>query len=239
MKKTTCMIVLVAGLVLAGAAESRAQAANGHKLSLSVDVGGQTNSRTLATSSSFGLYDETATVTTTQTVGAGTLVDFGGSYRVWNRLSVGLLLSTFSRTQSGTATATIPSPIFYNTPVTVTATSPGLKRSEFGTHIQFIYDIPISDKLDLAVSAGPSFIHLSQDVQTVTVPGGQNTSVAVASQSATAKGGNVGADVNYMFTSRYGAGFYMRYAGGSADLPAVSAVKAGGFQIGAGLRARF
>ncbi len=240
MKKTTCILVLTAVLALAGAAESRAQtAADEGRITAQVDIGAQTNSRTLATSTSFPLYDETATVITSQQIGAGPVFDFGGAYRVWDRLSVGLLFTTFSHTQDGSATATIPSPVFYNQPVTTTVASQGLKRFEFGTHIQFIYDFPINDKFTVAVSGGPSFIHVSQDITTITVPGGTNTSVAVEKQTGTAKGGNIGVDVDYAVTPRYLAAFFMRYAGGSVDLPAVSSVKAGGFQIGVGLRAKF
>jgi hypothetical protein len=42
-----------------------------------------------------------------------------------------------------------------------------------------------------------------------------------------------------MFQPQLGAGVFLRYAGGSVDLPEVSNVKVGGFQGGFGLRLRF
>jgi hypothetical protein len=47
-----------------------------------------------------------------------------------------------------------------------------------------------------------------------------------------------GLDVNYFFTSRLGAGLFVRYLRAQVDLPAASGVKAGGFQGGLGLRVR-
>jgi hypothetical protein len=40
-------------------------------------------------------------------------------------------------------------------------------------------------------------------------------------------------------TRRYGVGAFIRYAGATVDLPSVSDLKVGGFQIGGGLRVRF
>jgi len=42
-----------------------------------------------------------------------------------------------------------------------------------------------------------------------------------------------------LFTPRIGAGVFIRYAGGSVDLPSAPDVKVGGFQIGVGARVRF
>ena len=60
--------------------------------------------------------------------------------------------------------------------------------------------------------------------------------------SDTTVGFNIGADGTYMFTPRLGAGAFLRYTGGSAELKgSAGTVKldVGGVQIGAGLRLRF
>ncbi|MGE5246412.1 MAG: hypothetical protein ACM3SQ_19480 [Betaproteobacteria bacterium] len=239
MKKTTSIIALVAAGLVAGASGVHAQTLE-NRIFLSVDVGAQVGSHSVNTNTSFPLYDETATVTSSQKVGAGPVIDFGGNYRVWRNLALGLMFTTFSRTVDGSLSATVPSPIFFNRPTTVNVTTPGLKHSEFGTHIQALYYFPVGEKLDLAIYGGPSIVHLSQDIPTATVPAGtQNTNVSVSKAKGTAAGGNVGAEISYMLTSRYGAGFYMRYAGGSVDLPTAKGVKVGGFQVGGGIRVRF
>jgi hypothetical protein len=51
-------------------------------------------------------------------------------------------------------------------------------------------------------------------------------------------GVNIGADVTYTITPRYGAGGFIRYAHGQVDLPTVSDLGVGGVQIGFGLRVR-
>ena len=74
---------------------------------------------------------------------------------------------------------------------------------------------------------------------TALVPAGtQTVNVTSESQQATAKGGNVGVNLNYLVRPNYGAGVFIRYAGGTAKLAAGSA-KVGGLQLGGGLRLRF
>ncbi|HJZ78639.1 MAG TPA: hypothetical protein VKE51_43225, partial [Vicinamibacterales bacterium] len=70
-------------------------------------------------------------------------------------------------------------------------------------------------------------------------PGTQNVVSSVQRESGTAKGVNIGADLSYSFTKLVGAGGFIRYNGGSVDLPSLSDVKAGGFQLGIGARLRF
>jgi hypothetical protein len=95
--------------------------------------------------------------------------------------------------------------------------------------------------IELAVFVGPSFTKVTQDViNTVTVPPGTQGAVAsLGSESGTAKGVNVGADLTYKLTNLVGVGGFIRYNGGSVDLTTLSDVKAGGFQLGIGARLRF
>ena len=100
--------------------------------------------------------------------------------------------------------------------------------------------MPVTNKIDIALSAGPSIIHVSQQLATGTVPAGtQNLTASFNEETANAFGVNLGFDAAYMFTPRLGAGLFVQYAGGSVDLPSAKGVKAGGVQTGLGLRARF
>jgi hypothetical protein len=101
--------------------------------------------------------------------------------------------------------------------------------------------MPISEKMDVTVSIGPSFIHVIQDVvSSITVPEPtQDIVYTLDNESGTAVGINVGVDGNYMLTRNYGVGVFIRYAGGSADLPHAPDLKVGGFQVGGGARIRF
>jgi hypothetical protein len=56
----------------------------------------------------------------------------------------------------------------------------------------------------------------------------------------TTVGINLGVDVTYLVTKRFGVGGLARYTWGSADLDgAADKLTVGGFQIGGGLRVRF
>src|SRR6476659_8665350 len=52
---------------------------------VTVSGGAQVGSHNIDSSSSFPLYDETATITTTQKVKGGGFFDIGGAYRVWGK----------------------------------------------------------------------------------------------------------------------------------------------------------
>jgi len=118
---------------------------------------------------------------------------------------------------------------------------PPRTRSDRNVYVVVAAFLPLTDSVELSVFGGPSFTRVRQDLITsVTVPDGtQNVVSTIQSESGTAKGVNVGADISYMFTNMVGAGVFARYNGGSVDLDGASGVKAGGFQLGIGARLRF
>ena len=114
-------------------------------------------------------------------------------------------------------------------------------RKDRSIYVQFVGFVPITDKVELALSIGPTFIKVEQPlIASVSIPNGtQNVNPAIQTQTGTAKGVNIGADLSYMFLKQVGAGAFMRYNGGSVDLESASGLKAGGFQVGPGGRLRF
>ena len=68
---------------------------------------------------------------------------------------------------------------------------------------------------------------------------GTNITPIITEQSGTAKGINIGVDAQYMFTKMIGGGIFVRYNGGSVDLPDAPDLKAGGVQLGIGARLAF
>ena len=210
---------------------------------VSVNGGAQAGSHTLTSSSSFPLYDETATVTTSQKVEGGGLFDIGGAYRVWGKnLLAGVSFTHTSSTSDVTLNATVPDPIVFDKPRSVQSSQSGAKHSENAVHIDAIWMIPVANKLDVAVFAGPSIFSVKQDlVSTLTVAEpGPTVSAPLAESSKTSVGANFGADIQYMIAKRYGVGVLARYAVGKATLPGASdKLTVGGFQIAAGGRVRF
>src|SRR5207248_4806384 len=116
----------------------------------------------------------------------------------------------------------------------------GLERTERAVQLQAVWLMPVSDKIDVAWSIGPSFVRVSQQFANGTVaPETQNLILSNTTEKGTAKGVNLGFDGNYMFTRRYGVGLFIHYTHGSVDLPSASGVKVGGVQTGLGGRLRF
>ena len=240
MKKTTSIVVLLAGLALVGFSPALAQTPAANSVFIDVNGGGQTHSLTINTSTSFPIYGETAGINGAQKIASGPIFDISGGYRVWRGLAVAVGFSSHSRTSIGTLIGSIPNQIAFNRPLTVTTTATGLKHTERGTHVMAVWFIPVTDQIDVDIFVGPSFIRVRQDGMTPSVPAGTQTlNVATTSETGTAKGGNGGINVSYLFLRHYGVGFFMRYAGGSVDLPGLANLKVGGFQIGGGVRLRY
>ena len=100
-----------------------------------------------------------------------------------------------------------------------------------------------TDKIDVAVSAGPSVFAVKQDLVsalTIGEPGPTISGTTITKASKTGPGANFGVDVTYMINKRFGAGALARYTWGSVELPgATKKLTVGGFQVGAGARVRF
>jgi hypothetical protein len=109
--------------------------------------------------------------------------------------------------------------------------------------------IPVTNRIEVSLSAGPSIFRVQQEVATgvatsevspfdqVTI-----TSFSTSDRSKTAVGANGGVDITYVMTRRLGGTFFARYSGAAVNLsPGSNSVpmRAGGFQAGLGLRVRF
>ena len=227
-------------LIAAASVGAQSQQDPGNRAFIDVNVGAQPQRHTLNTSSTFSLYDEVATVTSNQPIPNGAIFEVNGGYRIRQHLAVAVGVSSFRRRSGGALSASIPDPLFFNQPRIVSGQTSGLDHVERAVHVQALWIIPVTDRIDVAFSAGPSFIHLAQQLATVSVSTGTQDAVAtIERQTGTAIGANVGFDGSYMFTRRFGLGIFARYAAGSVDLPAASGVKVGGFRTGLGFRVHF
>ena len=244
MKKTTNIVLAIALFTLACSASARAQGVaqmnvDRHPfLDLNVGIEGAANA--LETSSSFPLFGELGGAATRQESGAGAMIDVRAGYRVSSRFGVALAVSGAKSESAGKAAVSIPSPIRFASPSVVSFDAPGLQRRELGYHLQAIWFVAAPGKIALAIFGGPSLVHLQQGVASVSVgTGTQITSLNVTNESGTSIGSHVGLDISRPFSSRYGAGMFIRYVAGRLDLPSVAGVKAGGLQGGVGIRVHF
>ncbi len=210
---------------------------------VSVNVAGQAGSHDLSESGSFPLYDETATFSSTNKVKGGALFDIGGAYRVWgHNLLAGVSYTHVLSKSDGSLTGSIPDPIVFGAFRAVTKAFTGLKHSENAVHLDAIWMMPVANKIDVGIFAGPTIFAVKQDTipsLSITEPGPTITT-ALAQTSKTTVGFNVGVDAQYMLRKKYGVGAIARYAVGSVSLPGASKkLTVGGFQIGIGARLRF
>lgn len=235
--------LVLAMLIAAGAANASAQTQPppANLGFLNVNFGAQPGSRDVGTNQSFPLYGETATFTTAQTNGSGGMFDITAGYKVRPSFGVAVGFSNFSNSSDATVSTSIPDPLIFDRPRASTTTISGLDHSERGIHLQAVWFVPVTDKIDVALSAGPSFIMVKQDlVSSITVPTGtQTANLNVTEEKETGVGANIGVDGTYLVTRNFGVGAFLRYAGAKVDVGPVEGLSVGGFQAGGGVRVRF
>ncbi len=214
-------VILSSAALLALPALAHAQAAappTDHSY-INVDVGAQVKSQTFSTTGDFPIYDETATFTSQVKTKSGVLMNIEGGMRVWHNLFVGVAYSQrFKTTHDSAVTASVPHPLFYDSPREAASTVPGLQNTEADFHISLSWRVAVADHLDVRLFGGPSFFNVKQDFvtavaiqedgapySTVSITGGTTTRA-----SKTAPGFNLGLDATYMFSRRVGAGILVR-----------------------------
>jgi hypothetical protein len=230
-------------LCAAVAPSAHAQMTWTDKAFVNVTGGAQAGSHTVATSAPFDIYEEQGTVNSTQPVKGGAFFDVSAGYRVRRNLAASLGYSRAGSKKDAAVTALVPDPRVFDQPRAVTAAAPDMKHTESAVHLFATWMMPVTDKIDVGISAGPSIFMVKQDLPTaltVTEPGPTVTQITTEKSSKTAAGFNFGVDVTYLISKRWGVGALARYTGASVDLKnATDNLTVGGFQIGAGLRLRF
>jgi hypothetical protein len=261
MKLSTSLVKVLLGISLlvavAGARPASAQTSASERSSsfVSVNIGAQPKARNSTVSEAFPLYDETATVETLIGIGGKPIFDIGGGYRAWRDFSVGVTFSFYRDSSSTAAVASIPDPLFFDSPQASSLPLDVIDHSERAVHLSLIYVLPsevmdkvlpfdVMEKLEVAVLAGPSFFTLNKELPgaaTVTPGGTTLSSVAIDKFSGSATGGHVGVDLSYMVTPMFGAGVFLRAGSASVSVPNVEGgkVDVGGLNFGIGGRFRF
>lgn len=241
MTKTVCVVTLLTGLALAVPAGAQTPATGQGKTVIAVNVGAHLQKHPFTTANSFPLFGETATFETKQSVNTGLMFDVSGARSIgWRSLSIAAGISVFSKSSNAAVTASIPHPAFFNRFRTTNISTDDLSHSQLGIHISAVWTMPLTQNIDVALAAGPSFTRVSQElVQSVAVDAAtQVASPLVVRQTGVAKGGNVGADVRYHITNMYSAGMFVRYVHGTTDLESSANLRIGGAQAGIGIRIR-
>lgn len=207
------------------------------------NVGAQASSaRTETTAFNFTLYGESATVTNERSVPNGVLFDVFGAARLRGNFGVAAIALLRNANSDGAVTASIPSPVFFDSPRTVTATVADMRHRERWGGLYAAYMIKLDEKTGLLLMGGPMLAAVDHGLPTsatVTEATSPTVAVAVTEYSKTVWGYGGGVDFSYMMSRNIGLGAQARYIGATANLTSDSKVKVGGFQVSAGVRIGF
>lgn len=238
-------LVLVAAVLLC---TSRAEAQwNGF---FHVNGGVQTADRVVTSTLDQALYGETATYEARMTSPGGTLVDAWAGVRLWGNLGVALGGTVLNaRGEIGLA-GSIPSPLFRNRHRAASFERKALHHQQVGVHLPLVYVLPVSERVHVTLSAGPSWYRLRHDALQSVDPGAETapfTEISIAGFTTTEVEGtgfgyNAGVDATYLLYRWVGVGLYLRYTGGRVEVAMPGGpqkVDMGGAQAGAGLRFQF
>ena len=243
--------LVVAALIVGAAAAPAAAQDRAWPERVWVSVGGGLQSGGSGFDDTFELplYAETERVTVDYPVKGGGLFAAQGGYRVWQRVTIGAAVTRYSRRADAQVHARLPHPFFDNQFREVEGTTSAL-RAETAAHVLIGWMQPLSDRIRLILTAGPSFINVEQTVVTgvefseiYPYDTAEFTGATTRRATRRATGFNAGADGTWMFTRRVGAGGLVQFTRARARLDVGNnrtvSVDAGGVQAAAGLRLFF
>jgi hypothetical protein len=191
----------------------------------------------------------------------GASFDFGGGVMITPIIGVGVGFSGTAHEDIAMLSARIPHPRIFNVYATDDApTDQVLQRIESGINVQAMI-VPVqSPHFRFRVFGGPTFFRVQQDAVTdiryeqnyllfLPVNAIEITEFDHERIEATGWGFHGGADASFFFNRVIGVGGFAKFSRGSVDLENTLAtavgdndfvnVKAGGFQVGGGLRLKF
>lgn len=199
----------------------------------------------------FTRYSETGRFSTDYDVKSGPAFNISAGGTVWRNLAIGVGVSRYSKDTPVEFTASVPHPFFFSRPREVSAEIDNLKREELAVHVQARVMFQPSPRIQGMVFGGPSFFKVKQGIVTdFEIVEAYPYDTATFSRAITTTvdeskvGFNVGADVGYFFTRQVGIGGIVQFSSATVEAPASSGtgtveIKAGGLQVGGGLRLRF
>ena len=249
MRRFLSILIPVCAL-LCLAAPARAQSAAWSERGwFGISGGVQPSANTLTDAFDLTLYTEPERITVEYPLNSGPVIAANGGYRVWKRLAIGAGVSHHSDSSSMNLTASLPHPFFDNTFRVIEGRAPG-HRTETGVHVHLGWMMPLSPKFRLLLTAGPSFMDVSQDIvtnvqfaETFPFDTAEFTGVDTRRASDRGTGFNAGADLWWMFGKKVAAGALVQVTRARVRLDAgdgrTISVDAGGVQVGAGLRFAF
>jgi hypothetical protein len=217
-----------------------------------VNLGGgyQAMSTTFGESHSEPLDGETSTWDARYSLedGVGFMGGFG--VRVWRNLVAGVTYSHQQQNSPARVTGRIPHPFFFDQPRALEGESSSLEHRERALHISAAWIAPISDRVELTVSGGPTLFSIARGFvdglqYTQEYPYDVVTFIDIDEQEVTERtlGAHAAAELTWLVTPHVGISGIVRYSHGSIGLETPSgntvSLDAGGLQAGVALRLGF
>jgi hypothetical protein len=222
----------------------------GQNIRLGLSAGIQAGAPGFTQQSTLQIYAEDAPIAVDYGGKSALLVDGSVGFHVKGRFGVGVAVSYARSKVSGHITGEIPHPFHFDEPRAIDGTASGLPQVMVGTHVQFLYRLPVSPAFDVMFSAGPSLITVQQDLvnrvnfsETYPYDAATFESAGLVRVRKSAVGVNAGADATWHATPMIGVGILLRYTRGNVSLPIPDQsevrARAGGVQAGVGVRLMF
>lgn len=253
--------VLVAAALLVAAMEITAEAQmrvaprpfpRPPRIRLGINAGVQ-DIKPFTETQTFDQYFEQGSFTLTRQMNRPVFYDGSIGVTVWRRLEVIGAFSFLTNTGPGELTASVPHPLMFNKPRSVTGEVATVQRREMGYHIDLGWRITATPNLEFTAFGGPSLFVADQVLVTGLRVGLANEvfpfdalafpAVDTESQTQTVTGYNAGVDMTWRFNRKFGVGLLLRYAAGKKDFTPPDGqpieVEVGGLQAGGGVRVMF
>jgi hypothetical protein len=236
-------------IAVVGATPVAAQSSSKARVEISANVGAVTGESKFSESEAFPVNAETETVTVAHDAKTALGFNVGAAVRIVPQLWVGVQYAIADAKTGASITAVVPHPLLFNAPRTVQGSINGVAHNEQNVHVDLMYALPVR-ALDVKVMGGPTFFNVKQDfVSTVTVTETYPFDTATFASATTAKssksavGFNAGVDISRPLSSMLGVGALIRYSRADVKFDSQGGgqvtVKAGGLEVGAGVRVSF
>ena len=232
--------------VVFGAAPAAAQSG---RVVLAVNGFQQSGMDTLSTTTAFAANAENGSITTTFPLKTGTGFDGSITVRVRGVFGISLGGTSFKTSGSADVAAKVPHPFFFNQPRSIAGTV-GMNREETTARLALALSSAPGGRFQFTAYAGPAYVTVKQDlVDSVSYTDSYPYDTATFTRantsqpSKTAVGFAAGIDAAFFPTKSIGLGLSASMVGATINVTgtdnATIRIKAGGTQLGGGLRIRF
>jgi hypothetical protein len=244
------IVTVVAHAEAQRASPAQSRRSPGERGFIGASVGALATSNDFETTVDFRLYGEPTSFDTSYDLPPALGFDVSGGVKLWRHLGVAAAVSRHEQRGDATVSAQLPHPFFFGRLRPLDGTAPGLSRSETAVHVGALWMKPLSRKLLLTLSGGPSFISYRQEVVTVLglneaypYDSVQLSRTSMSERDGTAIGGFGAGEVYYKVTRQFAVGGGARFSRAADDVETGTdqfvSITTGGLQVGGGVRFLF